>query len=491
MIEDESKSRRQEEGIQTWRKNKGLGILRYTMRFGKSKIAQMVVERFLVNNPTAIIYAITPNEITNKNLYTWLDKLTGKESVMTMYTMSNRIQTCEEKVVKCDLLIIDEIHKFLNPSGLKVLMYCEAHFKLGLTGTTMDDKDIKTLAKHGFPIIDTITEEEALANHWISNFREYNLAVELEEHDKEKYAGFSQPISETLAMFKGMAGMINRRESMPIFKDDFNLIMSAFVGTNYHSRKGIPTFLKPDLIRNIIAGTMGWNKDLDLTIEFNAERDRCWNPNNIYERVKQFKAYVAKRNLILVHNRVKMNAVLNIINANPVTTICFNESTEMVDDITDMLPGKAVAYHSNIETRHIIDEDGDLIRDSKGNPKKFGKTSLKKLAIEGIKTGKFKYLITAKALDEGLDIAGIEQVITTAGSTSPTQYAQRNARGKTVDVYNPDKITTIINIYIDDFLLGDGNMIKSRDKQKLIERQSKSENDIVWIDNISQIVKDK
>ena len=236
---------------------------------------------------------------------------------------------------------------------------------------------------------------------------------------------------------------------------------------------------------------MGWNKDLDLTIEFNAERDRIWNPNNIYERVKQFKSYVAKRNLILVHNKVKMNAVLEILANNPVTTICFNESTEMVDDITDMLPGQAIAYHSNIETRHIIDENGDLILDSKGNPKKFGKTSLKKLAIEGIKTGKFKYLITAKALDEGLDIANIEQVITTAGSTSPTQYAQRNARGKTVDVYNPNKITTIINLFVDDFIIGTNIEIKSRDKQKLIERQSKSENDIVWINSVSQIVKDK
>lgn len=491
MIEDESKSKRQEEGIQLWRKNKGTGILNYTMRFGKSKIAQMVVDRFLINNPTATVYVVTPNEITQKNIYTWLNKLTGKESVLTVYSCCNLIDASPEKCIECDLLIIDEIHKFLNPSGLKVLMYIKAHFKLGLTGTIMSDQDIKLLKNQGFPIIDTITEDEALKNHWISNFKEYNLAVELEEHDKEKYAGFSQPIHETLDLFKGMAKMINNREGMTLFKDDFNLIMSAFVGINYHNNKGIPTFLKPDLIRNIIAGNMGWNKDLDLTIPFNAERDRIWNPNNIYERVKQFKSYVAKRNLILIHNKVKLNAVLEILANNPVTTICFNESTEMVDDITDMLPGQAVAYHSNIETRHLIGENGDLIRDKTGNPKKFGKVSLKKLAIEGIKTGKFKYLITAKALDEGLDIAGIEQVITTAGSTSPTQYAQRNARGKTVDVYNPDKITTIINIYIDDFMLGGNILIKSRDKQKLIERQSKSENDIVWIDNISQIVKDK
>jgi len=487
MIEDESKSKRQEEGIQIWRKNKGIGILNYTMQFGKSKIAQMIVDRFLAINKEAIIYVVTPNEITQKNMYMWLNDLTKKESVQTMYSMSNMI--AEKGEIQCDLLIVDEIHKFLNPSGLKVLMYVKSHFRLGLTGTVMSKEDIKLLVNQGFPIIDTITEDEALANHWISSFKEYNLAVELEEHDKQKYASFSQPIMETLSMFKGMAGMINKRESMPIFKDDFNLIMSAFVGTNYHNRYGVPSFLKPDLIRNIIANNMGWKKDLDLTIPFNAERDRLWNPNNIYERVKIFKQYVAKRNLILVHNKVKLNAVLEILKDNPVTTICFNESTEMVDDIVDMLPGEAIGYHSNIETRNIIDENGDLILDKKGNPKKFGKISLKKIAIEGIKSGKFKYLITAKSLNESLSLPIIRQVITTGGSTSPTEYAQRNARGKTIDIYDPDKITTIINIYVDDFIIGKDIEVKSRDKQKLIERQSKSENLITWIDNVSQIKK--
>ena len=159
----------------------------------------------------------------------------------------------------------------------------------------------------------------------------------------------------------------------------------------------------------------------------------------------------------------------------------------MVEDITSLLPGTAIAYHSNIETRHLVDEKGELILDGKGNPKKFGKVALKKLAIQGMKDGMFKYLITAKALDEGLDIPNISQVITTAGSTNPTQYSQRNARGKTVDIYNPNKVTTIINIYVDDFVMPDGIEIKSRDKQKLMLRQSQSENEIIWITTVKDI----
>jgi len=484
MIEDKSKSARQEQGINTWRNAKGLGTLNYTMRFGKSRIAQIIATRFFDNNTLGTAIVAVPNDITCQNMKVWFKDILDKTNIQTVNTLSNLIGT---STIETDLFIVDEIHRFLTPNGLKVLKSIKSHFKLGLTGVTLSKEDENTLKKLGFPIIDTITEQEALNNHWISNFSEYNLAVELEDHDKEKYAIFSQPITETLSLFKGLAKMINNREHLHLFEDDFNLIMAAFVGKSVVGKYNQKTFLKPDLVRAIIAGNMGWHKDLDLSIPFNSKRDAIWNPNNIYERCKTFKQFVIKRNLILVHNRVKINAVLEIIKANPVPTICFNESTEMVEDITSLLPGTAIAYHSNIETRHLVDSDGQLVLDSKGNPKKFGKIALKKLAISGMKDGMFKYLITAKALDEGLDIPNISQVITTAGSTNPVQYSQRNARGKTVDVYDPNKVTNIINIYIDDFIMPDGTEIKSRDKQKLMLRQSQSENEIVWITAVKDI----
>lgn len=489
MKEDISKSARQERGIDIWRNAKGLGILNYTMRFGKSRIAQLVAERFFTYNILGTAIVAVPNDITCQNMKLWFKDMLDKTNISTVNTLYSQLRNSSNAVpiIETDLFIVDEIHKFLTPSGLYVLSNIKAHFKLGLTGVKLNKEDELTLKKLGFPIVDTITEQEALDNGWISNFREYNLAVELEDHDKEKYARFSQPIAETLELFKGLAKMINNREGLHLFEDDFNLIMAAFVGKSVIGKYNQKTFLKPDLIRAIIAGNMGWHKDLDISIPFNAKRDAIWNPNNIYERCKMFKSFVAKRNLILVHNRVKINAVLEIIKSNPVPTICFNESTEMVEDITSLLPGTAIAYHSNIETRHLVDERGELILDGKGNPKKFGKIALKKLAIQGMKDGMFKYLITAKALDEGLDIPNISQVITTAGSTNPTQYSQRNARGKTVDIYNPNKVTTIINIYVDDFVMPDGIEIKSRDKQKLMLRQSQSENEIIWITTVKDI----
>jgi len=45
---------------------------------------------------------------------------------------------------------------------------------------------------------------------------------------------------------------------------------------------------------------------------------------------------------------------------------------------------------------------------------------------------------------------------------------------------NPNKNCVIINLYIDDFKIGDKD-VRSRDKQKLIQRQQDSENVPIWL----------
>ena len=106
-------------------------------------------------------------------------------------------------------------------------------------------------------------------------------------------------------------------------------------------------------------------------------------------------------------------------------------------------------------------------------------------------------LFTVKSLNEGLTIENIEQVITTGGSCNTQTHENRIARGKTFDYANPNKVCVIINLYIDDFTIKiDVNQedntdilkdVKSRDKQKLIERQSTTVQTPIWVSSISEI----
>lgn len=95
---------------------------------------------------------------------------------------------------------------------------------------------------------------------------------------------------------------------------------------------------------------------------------------------------------------------------------------------------------------------------------------------------------------EGFSLPILTQVITTGGDTNPIRYKQQNGRGKTLDIYNKNKITRIINIYIDDFYSlhkknedGSPKFIPSRDKSKLLSRQSQSDNIIVEVSSVDDI----
>jgi hypothetical protein len=78
-------------------------------------------------------------------------------------------------------------------------------------------------------------------------------------------------------------------------------------------------------------------------------------------------------------------------------------------------------------------------------------------------------------------------MVITSGDTNPMTYAQKTARGKRVDIYNPNKITKIINLYFDNFYNADGHINISRDLTKLKLRQKESTSNIIWINDINDI----
>ena len=145
---------------------------------------------------------------------------------------------------------------------------------------------------------------------------------------------------------------------MPIvFDSDFDLIIACFAGKYIKDTNGFRTFVKSTIIRKIVAECQGWNADLDVSSDYGKKINLYWNPDNIYERAKTFKQNVSNRNNILIFNRPKIEAVMDILKANPVPTICFNESVEMAEELANYYPKNSIAYHNNIESRYMYDND--------------------------------------------------------------------------------------------------------------------------------------
>lgn len=470
---DKSRTERQLEAIVKWRNNKGAGCIVAPPGFGKTNIGVQAINKHVAAYPNAKVLILVPSERTQKQ---W--KHETDAPVITYNTAKNNIDSLTNQ--NFTLLVIDELHKFTSDDNIALIktLLDHVYYRLALTATFPYDCNALVGL---FPIVDSVKEEEALNNNWISPFLEYNVPVKFSEEEQDKYANYSHFITETLNLFKDKYHCVNSSSAgVVIVNNDLDFIYACYAGKKYKGK-----YIKATVFREVLARTMGWSRDLDLSNEDNRVIEVRWNPNNILERAKRFKTIVEHRNELINCNNSKLEAVIKLLEMNSVPTIIFNESTEFVNLIATELGEEAIAYHSNIKSRPVIDKStGEFKRYSTGKIIKFGAARLKEEAIEGMKAGRYKYLVTARALDEGLNLPMLKQVIITAGSSNPLQQIQRSGRGKRV--YG-NKVARIVNIYLDDYHDANGNLIRSRDKIKLITRQRKYDHTVSWVQDITDI----
>jgi superfamily II DNA or RNA helicase len=86
----------------------------------------------------------------------------------------------------CDLLVLDEIHRYASDMMAKIFSKVHYSMILGLTATIerLDGKEI--IIKKYAPVCDTITLDEALENGWVAPVKQYLvlLDVDLTEYKK-------------------------------------------------------------------------------------------------------------------------------------------------------------------------------------------------------------------------------------------------------------------------------------------------------------------
>lgn len=484
---DESKSLRQEQGISIWKQNQCNGTLNYIMRFGKTRVIQLVVERTLSKQLDKKIILLVPTDIAYQNVRYIVEQT--KIECHTINTFVNLIKGGVD--MNCYLLIIDEIHKFTSDKTINFLKKIKSQFKLGLTGSTLTKEQLRTLKQIGFPVIDTITEDEAIENKWIADYNEYNVAVDISDNDKIHYKLLSDAITNISDNFKGIYIKVNKLFEKHHFGGDFELIQSLYTGKkilDYNFKQ--VGYIEPDKLRQIVCHIQGFRRDAIISNEYTERIQTFWNPSNIEEQAKAYIKCINNRNAYLKHNVSKVNAVLELSNVIDKPTIIYNDSIDMIDQLYSTIKRPSVKYHSAIEPIVKYYDNGQpicyLSGERQGEVKMFGATTQKRDAIDAMINGDVTYLITGRSLNESLNIPNVEYVICTSGDTNPSTYEQRTARGKTIDNNNNKKVATVINLFINDYNLNN-SLVLSRDKQKLVTRQANVKN-VVWVENIDDMI---
>ena len=470
------------------------GTLDYCMRFGKTRVAlNILMQLFNRNNNHKLkVIIIVPSlgvlNHWNKELEEY-----KKEVGYKKFFPFEKVQLSTSHTIvssnggmEYDLAILDEIHTYMSKEAYKAIL-AQGKIKypkiLGLTGTypTGPSKAIlDTIA----PVVDKISEKEGIDNGWISKFLEFNLALDFSMEDKAEYVRHTNTIRDTLENFRGLHRMFIYQGEY-VFRNELDLLMCAYLGKS--TKLG---YLKSTHIRNAISKKMGWNEGLGDG-QYAKSRE-YWEPRALADTVRFFYTAVRDRNDLISNNTTKLSAVLLLIKKFNAPTVCFNESQifaeAVVDYIHKYVPDiKAVCYHSSIKSRPLIDpETGDYYRygskaKKAGQPVMFGKKSILDATIQGLNEGVYKVLSVVKAIDTGVTLQNVQVAILSSGTVDSIQYRQRVARVKTLDIFNPDRVVIILNLYFDDFMweIGVGEskerkLIYSRDKVKLETRQKNS-----------------
>jgi len=502
-----SKSERQELGVHRFINTGANGTLLYVPRFGKSRTGLKCASAYFKTSALQNLLIVALNDIqvnqwaATINTYNAVCNFEDKIYDIKITTISKFAKNHMNATLEYGMIIYDEIHKYTTDDRLKALcsVTITSKSKLGLTGTSpVGDKGKMILSV--IPVIDVINEDEAISKGWISNYVEYNFGINFNDIEEKSYLMYSELITEVSRNFRGLGAKVART----IFTKDFNEIPTSFniqledyrliiAAAKGYYNPIIKHFINSDTVCKLIGYVQGYNKNLEPTNKYNQMIINNWSPTAISTNTNKFKVYVENRNKLMTDSINKMYATLDVVSKyKDKTIIIFMGSTKSADTITDMINSKfgngyAACYHSKVESRFLIGTDGKFITFGNGKPKKFGKTGLKKYAIKGLKEGTIKVLVTVNSLDEGLDIPNINLAITTFGSTNPIQHTQRTARAKTMDFENINDKVTIINIFFDDFIVNE-NTINSRDKAKLLKRQSTGNSRIIKINTTDNLI---
>jgi len=458
MIIDKNKLERQQIGVDKWFDAGMKGTYNYATGVGKTYTAILDVKRLfrLYHNHNVII--IVPSEALQKQWKEELAKYFTKKELVRIEVFTVHWVAINKVKISTNTLIADELHEYLGDEFFKVIdgTYIKYDNNLGLTATYEDSKGRHKKLKDLFPIIDKITEEEAIEKGYISPFIEFNLGVTLTNEERIKYNEFTDVISKNINKFG---------------KNGLDLATKCLGGGMHSNGK------KYEASHYVYgwASHKGWRRNLNLDNPQDKQINDLWNPHLIFGYAQKLLNAIRFRKNILYNCESKLKISKELaLKFNTLKTIIFSQSTTFADKLNLFLneeEGKcSVVYHSNLQTILLPSpKTGKLI--------KFGKVRLKREAIESIKTGKARIICTASSLDKGFDVEDVSLGITASGTSNFTQYKQRGGRVKRKDIFNKNNIVMLINLYVKD----------SVDERWLKKRQSKSIHGVYWADYVKEI----
>lgn len=242
-----TRTERQREAVKKWIKYKGKATIVASTGFGKTHCALLAIKALLKKYPQFRILVVVPTEALQKQ---WIEKIDEWGFQFSVEVII--INTCIKHSWQCDLLIIDEIHRVAADEFSKVFKQVKYKLILGLTATIERLDGKHTLIEKYCPVADEISTIECLANGWISEYKEYQVLINVDNIDYykslqrewlEHFEFFNYDFNLAMSMVKKDIGWKNKIAYRDILYkgNDENMKKQVLNSINYHSSRFMST----------------------------------------------------------------------------------------------------------------------------------------------------------------------------------------------------------------------------------------------------------
>lgn len=457
-----------EKAINYWRNAKGIGTALIPFPFNDKLMLLGVLQKFYARSPTKRTVIITSSFKDRFDLISFITGQNDEENneefkdlidknIIAIYT--NDFVNSSNIEINIDLLIL------YKPTSISTVIkkYLEkTKFKLVILNVLIKSSSDMTIINKEAPLLDCFTENEINQVKLSSPVEEYQIGVEIPKDSEERkfLDYYDEYISTSLNIF-----------------GSFDIINQANLGNSKLN-------ISPTQICAQIAKENGWNEHLDMSIEFNIEIDRLYNPSNLRDRASMTYEMIRNRSQLLSDYKDKLSEIIKIIQNNKDKQILIiNKRGEFANKVTEHINNYfnsviCLNYHDKVENIPAVDIDGNPIFYKsglkKGQPKMMAMKAQKTYAEQKFNRGDINILSTNNSPDKELNI-GVDIIIITSPMCEELQsYLYRLSY-----VYFPDNKIILYTLYC-----------RNTMEEKKLENKSLMRNHNVKNSNEDEIISD-
>lgn len=202
-----NRDERQKIGLNKWQSFNYQGIACYPTGFGKTYTAIRAIKGMIKRKNIQSVEVIVPTLELQKQ---WNKELKTHKITIAKVTVINTAIKQDREV---DFLILDEIHRYAAETFKNIFSRSDYKYVLGLTATLEREDGLHDIILKYVDVFDTITVKEALKNEWISQYKIFNVAVDLPSDELAAYKKADNSF-RYFASQMGYGGMAKAQEWM-------------------------------------------------------------------------------------------------------------------------------------------------------------------------------------------------------------------------------------------------------------------------------------